>query len=170
MIALPVCLLALAAGVYLLMQARLSGLGGLYRNLSWLVIILSLLFIFAGVAHRVHRWHELRECRESGHCKEEGDEKGCLYGHHAGCGMHEEGCAMHGAGNCKMMGGHPACCKGENEMPACCKKDMDQPCCKKEAEEKEEGEEKECCRKKAGAEKPCCHKDAKAAADSSANK
>lgn len=45
MVALPLSVLALAAGVYLLVKVKREFLGGLFEALSWLVILLSLVSI-----------------------------------------------------------------------------------------------------------------------------
>jgi hypothetical protein len=123
MLAFPLAILALAAGVYLLIQVKQSGLSPLYKNLSWLVIILSLLFMLGGVARGVmHIRHHRMEARE-GH-----------WGmRHGGPGMDRKmpSCCMSGMGSnsCCMPGsagpmGHSSCdMKADGAMPACCRKD-----------------------------------------------
>ena len=68
MIAIPICLLAFAAGVALLIKVKTAGLGGLYRALSWLVILLSLLYMFClvarGIVHHRHMMN-MRNEREA---------------------------------------------------------------------------------------------------------
>jgi hypothetical protein len=74
MIFIPLMLLALAAGVFLLVTVESKGMGRLYKSLSWLVIILSLLFLAGGVVrgvvhhHRMaNRFHERAEFFKKGH-------------------------------------------------------------------------------------------------------
>lgn len=57
MVAFPFLLLALAAGIYLLMKATREYLGGLFKGLAWLVILLSLLGIIVHIAHGIHHRH-----------------------------------------------------------------------------------------------------------------
>lgn len=71
MIALPLSILALAAGVYLLIKVNREYLGGLFKFFAWLVIALSLLSTGAVIRHGVHHFrhhrgfpgHEMREER-----------------------------------------------------------------------------------------------------------
>ena len=121
MIQIALSILALAAGVHLLIQVKQSGLGSLYRNLAWLVVLLSLGFMLCGVARGVMHMRHMRQCEASGQCdmKRGGD---CPY-------MQHSGCAMDGKGECSMK---KDCCMEKKECCAekkeCCK-EM-QPCCK----------------------------------------
>ena len=162
MILIPITLLALAAGVYLLVYIKQAGLGGLYKYMAWLVVVLSLLFIVCTV---------VREARYQRCCHAQSQ---CRMGSHEG----SEACPYMKGGDCKMEGGHGECTKGAEgcskdggEGKACCKKGAEEgkaPCCKKDGEEGKAA----CCTKGADAAKPaCCAKGGtKAAADSTAKK
>ena len=146
MICIPFCILGLAAGVYLLMQVKHLGLGGLYRNLAWLVVLLSLLFMTCCAVRAVRHHRHMSQCTAAGHCDMKGGEA-CPYmkdGH--------EGCTMHGG-----MGGGSCC-----DMPCCakshCTTGSAEGCCAKDSAGKK------CEMGKA----PCCHKDG--AADSATHK
>ena len=145
MLQIALSILALAAGVHLLIKTKEAGLGFLYKALSWLVILLALAFMLCGVV-RHHRMHE-RHCEMSTHCGMGHGEGACPYMKSGA------DCCMHGSkGECSE--GMSSCTKGE--MPACCKKDG------------EEGKAA-CCEKGTGKDKPaCCTKGAKA--DSTAKK
>jgi hypothetical protein len=135
MFCIPLAILALAAGVYLLIQTRLSGLGGIYRGLSWLVITLSLLFMLGGAVRGVAHWRHMRQEMASGHC----DMHRGGHGFHdmgglGACPMGMPGCMGMGSpgmqGSCCTMGGAamPACCSGmgmgaDSAKAACCTKD-----------------------------------------------
>ena len=161
---IPFTLLALAAGVYLLVYIKQAGFGGLYKYLAWLVVLLSLLFIVCTVV-RSARHHGC--CQSESHCK--------MSAHQGG-----DACPYMKGGDCKMEGGHGECTKGAEscskekgceEGKACCKKgaeDGKAPCCKKDGEEGKAA----CCTKGAESAKPaCCAKGgAKVAADSTAKK
>jgi hypothetical protein len=149
MVALPLSILALAAGVYLLVKVKREFLGGIFEVLSWLVIVLSLVSVgFVGVRAFHH-----------GHCGS------------GPCGI-QEGCRMEkqiiikddGKGHCsmdsssKMMG----CCKMEGDSvvleKGACEMAMGKEACEKLC--KERGRcvlSKEECRKMCEAKGiPCC--------------
>jgi hypothetical protein len=152
MILIPLSLLTLAAGTYLLVYIKQAGFGGLYKYLAWLIVVLSLFFIVCTVVRGIRHHRCMSECRASGQCSMGGHEGG-------GC------CPYMRGGCCDMEGGHRECTKGAEgcskeagEGKACCKKGGEEgkaPGCKKDAD---------------GAKPGCCMKGAKAAADSSAKK
>jgi len=157
MIAIPLSILALAAGIYLLIYVKQSGLGPLYRYLSWLVVLLSLFFIVCCVVRGVRHERDMRECHTSGRC----------------------GMGHHGEGACPYMKGGPGCCvqggsgtirgaeAGCNMGSAsCCAKPGEggKSCCNKEGEA---GMASSCSKSSYGAKAACC---AKADADSTAKK
>ena len=163
MILIPISLLAFAAGVYLLVYIKQAGLGGLYKYLAWLVVLLSLLFIVCTV---------VRGARHHGCCQTQSQ---CKMNGHEG----REACPYMKGGDCKMEGGHGECTKGAEgcskdkggeDGKACCKKGAEEakaPCCKKDGEEGKAA----CCTKGAEGAKPaCCTKGTKTAADSTAKK
>ena len=160
MIGIPFTILGLAAGVYLLIQVKQLGLSAMYRNLAWLVVLLSLLFMACctvrGVMHHRHMSH----CSMGGgHC----DMKGS-----GSCPYMKDGHGPMGEGGCCKMGGDKGHC-AMSEGSSC----SDMPCCAKShcAPGSTEG----CCAKDSSAKKceagkmPCCHKGGPAA-DSSAHK
>ena len=123
MIAISFSILALAAGVYLLIQVKHFGFTGIYKALSWLVILLSLAFMIAGGVRGVmHHRHE-RHCEQSGSCDMKGGS--CSYMREGHCDMKggDMGhCAMSGAGNmpcCAKDSGEKKCEAGKS---ACCHK------------------------------------------------
>jgi hypothetical protein len=61
MIFIPLILLALAAGVFLLVTVESKALGRLYKSLAWLVIVLSLLFLAGGVVRGVVHHHRMAQ-------------------------------------------------------------------------------------------------------------
>lgn len=65
MIGIPFLLLVLASGVYLLIQVESKGLGGVYKMLSWLVVVLALLFIVGGTLRGVIRHRHMAEWRKA---------------------------------------------------------------------------------------------------------
>lgn len=143
MIAVPVLLLSLAAGVYLLIQVKHYGFGGLYKALAWLVIILSLACMGAGVVHRVMHHRQQGHCAMWGHCDMKDGQTGTM-GH---CSMSSTGCTD-----------MPCCAKSH------CAPGSSEGCCGKDAGEKK-------CDAGKGTDKPaCCHKGAEATADSAAHK
>jgi hypothetical protein len=120
MIAIPIAILALAAGVYLLIYVKQAGLGTLYKLLAWKVIGLSLLFILIGAAIGVHHMRHMHRCETSGHCDMKRGDGGCMYMTHGSCGMQGGSmpeCCKPGAACCAEK---KECCSG-GEMKACCK-------------------------------------------------
>ena len=148
MIALPLSILALAAGVYLLVKVKREFLGGIFEILSWLVIVLSLVcigFIGFKAMHRCGGGH----CEQRGECRMEKEliikQDGA--GH---CSMDSSStCSM---GGCKMEGDSVVM---EKEM---CQKMMGKEAC--EAMCKERGRcimaKEECMKMCHAAGKPCC--------------
>jgi len=104
MIALPLSILALAAGVYLLIKVNREYLGGIFKFFAWLIIVLSLIATVAVVCHGIHH-HRMMKMRR-------------LEMMHGGgaCGMGMQG----GDGHCGMSGGHMgACCSMGKDSAAC---------------------------------------------------
>jgi hypothetical protein len=113
----PFCILALAAGVYLLVQVKHFGFGGIYKGLAWLVILLSLICLsFCATRGFMHMRH-MRECGRmmGGHCDMKGGDNACPYmrGGHG---------PMGGGNCCDMNGGAMGQCASSN-MSTCCAKD-----------------------------------------------
>jgi hypothetical protein len=147
MAAFPLSVLALAAGVYLLVKVKREFLGGIFEILSWLVIVLSLVSIgFLGFKTFSHcgggHCGQTRECKiekqviikdGSGHCEMNSSST----------------CSMEG---CKMEGDSVVM---EKEM---CEKMMGKEAC--DAMSKERGRcvmsKEECMKMCHAAEKPCC--------------
>lgn len=95
-IAIPLLILGLAAGVYLLIKATKEYLPGIFKGLAWLVIALSLLAIFAIVGRGLRHFNHMRGC-----------EGNCHHEQATTSQMGENHCAMGGAcpmGGCKMEG------------------------------------------------------------------
>ena len=121
-IAIPLLILALAAGVYLLIKVTKEYLGGIFKVLAWLVIGLSLLAIagvvFRGV-HHFHRMHEMKECRM--------EERMII--------KHGEGSCCNMDSTCKMMG-----CRMEGDSMVmdkeACEKAMGKEACEKMCKER----------------------------------
>lgn len=149
MVAFPLSILALAAGVYLLVKVKREFLGGIFEILSWLVIVLSLASIgFLG-------FKAMHHCG-GGHCEEGRGEcrmekqimiKDDGMGH---CSMDSTStCTM---GGCKMEGDSVVM---EKEM---CSKMMGAEACEKMC--KERGRcvmsKEECMQMCHAAGKPCC--------------
>ena len=109
MIQIAISLLALAAGVHLLIQVKQAGLSALYRNLAWLVVLLSLAFMACGVARGVMH---MRQCQSSGQCSSAKGGEACPY-------------MKGGHGDCKMEAAD--CCKEKKE---CCKEGEEKECCR----------------------------------------
>ncbi len=151
MLAIPLTILALAAGVYLLIHVKQSGLGPLYKYLGWLVVVLSLLFIVCCVVRGARHNHRMEECHMSGQCgMSRHGEAACPY-------MKSPACCAQG-GSCNMQGGHAECNMGAQ---GCCAEkggDDKAPCCMKDGQ---------------SAKASCCTKGpegSKNAADSAAKK
>ena len=147
MVAFPLSILALAAGVYLLVKVKREFLGGIFEILSWLVIVLSLVSIgFLG----------FRACHN--HC----GEGQCSQGKE--CRMEKEVIIKDdGRGHCSMDSTMSmSCCKMEGDSmvmdKAMCEKMMGKDAC--DAMCKERGRcimSKEECMKMCHAEgKGCC--------------
>ena len=135
MLQIALSILALAAGVHLLIKTKEAGLGFLYKALSWLVVLLALGFMLCGVVrhHHMHGHH----CEMSNHCDMGRGEGACPYMKGGSdCCMHGgKGECSEGKGSCT-KGEMPSCCsKGtEGAMPACCGKEAKAPCCDKGTE------------------------------------
>jgi hypothetical protein len=158
MIALPLCILALAAGVYLLIKVNREYLGGIFKFFAWLIIILSLLAMGGLVRHAIHRHHYMKmhhmqgmQCCHGGmgmQCGHGGwGMQGCSINN--GCGKtSDSACPMSG---CKMVGDSVVVDK------AMCEKMMGKEACDKLC--KERGQcimTKDECAKMCGGEKACC--------------
>jgi hypothetical protein len=102
MVAFPLLLLSLAAGIYLLMKATREYLGGLYKVLAWLVILLSLLGLGAQIVRGVHHFRHRHDCKMM-HDERCMMHDGCAPGACAGPGGGANGACMMGGG-CKMVG------------------------------------------------------------------
>ncbi|MFN8300430.1 MAG: hypothetical protein U0T75_15115 [Chitinophagales bacterium] len=122
MVALSLSVLALAAGVFLLVKVKSQYLGKLFEGLAWLVIVLALVAIGAVGYHALH------------HC--------------GGGDCHKEQCKVEqkeviikedGAGHCN-MGDMAACCKAEGDSmvmdAASCEKMMGKEACEKMMKER----------------------------------
>jgi hypothetical protein len=132
MVALPLSILALAAGVYLLMQLKHYGFTGIYKILAWLVVLLSLAFMVAGgIRGIMHHRHKNHCSQMGGHCDMK-DSGACPY-------MKDGHCDMKGGdpGHCAMSGnasGNMSCCAKDTNAKKC---DMSKPsCCMKGGEAK----------------------------------
>jgi len=188
MIALPLSILALAAGVYLLIKVNKEYLGGIFKFFAWLVIILSLVAV-GGVVCKAVRHHCCGNMQ--GHCGMMQGRCGMMQGH---CDMQEhmmnkemQHCSHEGADSvCPMSG-----CKMSGDSVvldrAVCEKMMGKEACEKLCKERGQcimtkdecskmcggtakcgnpkgcckGEEKEmkpCCKGEAEAKKACCKK------------
>ena len=168
MTALPLSVLALAAGIYLLIKVNCEYLGGLFKFLAWLVILLSVVSIVGVARHMVHRhmhggcgmhgecgMHEKIMIKEFKHCEMDGDSTAPM----AACKMMGDSMVMDRA-MCEKMMGKEACDKMCKERGQCvmtkdeCAKmcggtmkcSAGQPACCKEGD-------KACCK---GADKACC--------------
>ncbi len=103
MVAIPLSVLALAAGVYLLVKVKREFLGGLFEALSWLIIVLSLVAIgFTG-----YRVVKNMTC---GHCK--GGAQECRMEKEIIIKGGEHGACPHAMGS---MPGDMKCCKAEGD-------------------------------------------------------
>jgi len=170
MIALPFSILALAAGVYLLIKVNREYLGGIFKFFAWLIIVLSLLSTAAVIHHGIHhhRMHRhFEHCGMQGGCMQDG-----MNGH---CGMGEKHCsAMAGDSVCPMSG-----CKMSGDSVildrAVCEKMMGKEACDKMCAERGQciltkdecakmcgatakcsGETKACCKGDGKEMKACC--------------
>lgn len=163
----PLSILALAAGIHLLIKVKREYLGGIYPVFAWLVVALSLLAIgFGGFRAIQHHRHEM--CHDGGKCTMEkeivikdGKMDGSTCCHMNGCHMEGDSIVMDNATAEKMMG-KEACDKMCKERGRCimskdeCMKmcadggskcgmgdEGKAGCCKHDKEEK-----MECCKKK----------------------
>jgi hypothetical protein len=164
----PLSVLALAAGVYLLIKTNREYLGGIFKFFSWLIIVLALASITAGIARGVHHYR-MRHCGQ--------------------CNMHERmmikefrKCDMDGPAGCPMMAGKA---QGDSVVldKAVCEKIMGKEECEKMCKERGQcimtrdecakmcgakalcsGEAKDCCKSepkeccKGSETKACCKK------------
>ena len=169
MVAFPLSILALAAGVYLLVKVKREFLGGIFEILSWLLIVLALVSIgFLGfrTLHHCYGGHcqQERECRIEKRVIINDDKGHCNIDSSAACSM--GGCKIEGDSvvmekeMCEKMMGKEACDAMSKERGRCilsqeeCMKmchAKGATCCaeKKEVQctKKCEGEKKECCKK-----------------------
>lgn len=155
MIALPLSVLALAAGVYLLIKVKREYLGGIIEVLAWLVILASLVSLgYTGFkafnrcgkqcgAEKCHVEKQVIIKKGEGCHKEEGNAAAC-----AGKGCHMEGdsCVMEQS-TCEAIMGKEACAAMVKERGRCImsKEECAAKCGNKGACT---GEKKECCAKK----------------------
>ena len=106
MIALPFSILALAAGVYLLIKVNREYLGGIFKFFAWLIIVLSLLSTAAVIHHGIHhhrmRHHRFERFEMHRGCMGDGMGQSCPMGGKCCSGMATDSvCPMSG---CKMAG------------------------------------------------------------------
>ncbi len=149
MIALPLSILALAAGVYLLITVKREFLGKVFEMLAWLVIVLALVSI-GFQSFKAFSCHG--NCKD-GQCKVE--EKQVIIKDDGSNGGH---CQM---GDMSMDGKGMNCCKMEGDSvvmdQANCEKMMGKEACEKMV--KERGRcimSKEECTKVCGGKENCC--------------
>ena len=175
MIALPLSILALAAGVYLLIKVNREYLGGLFKFFAWLVILLSLISTGVVIRHGIH--HFRAEHCHSERC--EMKEQVIIKELHGNCAAGDSVCPMSG---CKMMGDsvvldHAMCEKmmGKDACEKMCKERGNcimtkdecakmcggmakcgaetKDCCKADGKEM-----KACCKGEGNEKKACCKK------------
>ena len=144
MIALPLSVLALAAGVYLLMKATREYLGGLYKFFAWLVILLSIVSVVASVRHGIHQFRHHGNC-EQGQCEKDKQCSEAQGGKHCEMGANGGACPMGGnSGACTMGANSGACPMGACKMQgdsvvldrAVCEKMMGKDACEKLCKER----------------------------------
>jgi hypothetical protein len=165
MIALPLCILALAAGVYLLIKVNREYLGGIFKFFAWLIILLSLVATVATVRHGIHRhfrrMHHMQDMRS--HCEMSGSPMGanCHMGADSTCPM--SGCKIVGdsvildRAVCEKMMGKEACEKLCKDRGQCIMtKDECAKMCGGMA--KSGGDPKACCKGGDMEMKSCCKK------------
>jgi len=149
MVAIPLLILALAAGVHLLVKVKRDFMGGAFEALAWLVIVLSLAAIgFTATRSFTHGCKE--HCGKAKQCHVEKE----VIINQQGPG----GCAAHGAPEANAAG----CCKMAGDSivleQATCEKIMGKEAC--EAMRKERGQcilSKEECQKACKASgQTCC--------------
>ncbi|MDB5283493.1 MAG: hypothetical protein JWO06_2568 [Bacteroidota bacterium] len=168
-VAIPLLILSLAAGVYLLIKVTKEYLGGIFKVLAWLVIILSLLAIAGVVFRGVHHFHRMHQMQGCGMHEYRLEERMIIRNGEASCCGKDSACAMMG---CKMEGdsmvmdraacekamGKDACDKMFHERGRCIiSKEECMKICEKAGGEKAEAnacpmhkEGKACCMDKAG--------------------
>lgn len=108
MAAFPLSVLALAAGVYLLIKVKREFLGKLFEVLAWLVIVLSLVSIGFGISKHFHRNHcKDDKCKAEKEViiKEDDDERTCGM---EGCTMKGDSCYLT-ADACEKLYGKEVC-------------------------------------------------------------
>jgi hypothetical protein len=152
MIALPLCILALAAGVYLLIKVNREYLGGIFKFFAWLIIILSLLAMGGLVRHAIHRHHYMKMQHMQGMQCCHGNMGMVADSSNSSCCAKQanRACPMSG---CKMVGDSVVLDK------AMCEKMMGKEACDKLCQER--GQcimTKDECAKMCGGEKACCKK------------
>ncbi len=171
MIALPLSILALAAGVYLLIKVNREYLGGLFKFFAWLIILLSLVSTGVVIRHGIH--HFRSECCKKERCemkeqviiKELHGMPGDSVCPMSGCKMMGDSVVLDHA-MCEKMMGKDGCEKMCKERGQCVmtKDECAKMCggmskCSGEAKEGCKGEGKEmkaCCKGEAGEKKACC--------------
>ena len=172
MIALPISILALAAGVYLLIKVNREYLGGLFKFFAWLIIVLSLVSTVVVIRHGVHHFrmchHRFEHGEMSGGCTQGG-------GMHGSCAMGQKPCAGMTAdtvcpmSGCKMVGDSVvldrAVCEKMMGKEACEKLCKDRGQCIMTKDEcakmcggmsKCSAESKDCCKGDGKEMKACC--------------
>lgn len=138
MVAFPLSVLALAAGVYLLIKVKREYMGALMSGLAWLVIVLAL----AGmVLMGVRSFKNCNQCKrntcqtdqqvcnkqggtcdgsEKGKCDGPGKGMGCTMGNDSMPGCHMQGDSMvMDQSTCEMMIGKEACATMMKERGSC---------------------------------------------------
>lgn len=171
MIALPLSILALAAGVHLLIKVKREFMGTLFSVLAWLVIGLSLANIGLIGKRAVHRFcvnhceggHACKMEKQiiikddgMGHCTKDSTST-CTMG---GCKIEGDSVVMEKEMCSKMMGAEKCeamckergrCIMSKEECMGMCHA-SGKPCCAQKTEpqctKKCEGEKKECCKHK----------------------
>lgn len=168
----PLCIIALAAGVHLVIKTKREYLGSLYSGLSWLVVVLSLACMgYCGFKHFSKRCCKGDKCIEKrviikdGVC-EKSESRNC---HMNGCKMLGDSCVMDQAACEKMMGVaacdslrklRGGCVFGKDECKALCRGKADDCCAKPSAGcAKVEAGANSCGKKDADAA-GCCKKEA----------
>ncbi len=130
MLAFPLSVLALAAGVYLLIKVKREYMGGLMSGLAWLVIVLSLAgMIWMGVRgfQRCHQCTqatcqtEQQGCyKKDGACDKMGKGKCCTMMNDSMPGCHWQGDSMvMDQSTCEKMMGKEACATMMKERGSC---------------------------------------------------
>ncbi|HLP19955.1 MAG TPA: hypothetical protein VK174_06620 [Chitinophagales bacterium] len=159
MIAVPLLILALAAGVFLLIKVKRDFLGGVFETLAWLVIVLSLVAIgFAGFRAFTSPCHGEKCGRNKPEChmekqviiNKEGGGHCSTTTSMAGCTMEGDSVVMDQA-VCEKMMGKEACEAMRKERGRCIVS-------KEECMEKCKADGKPCCAGPGHGEKPMCNK------------